>query len=32
MALAKFGTMPDGSPGLLEFSARWVELGVQKTF
>jgi len=22
----------DGSPGLLEFSARWVELGVQKTF
>ena len=22
----------DGSPGLLEFSARWVELGIQKTF
>lgn len=22
----------DGSPGLLEFSARWVEAGVQKTF
>lgn len=22
----------DGSPGLLEFSARWFELGVQKTF
>jgi hypothetical protein len=22
----------DGSPGLLDFSARWVELGVQKTF